>query len=355
MMMGFNGRPMPESDQGYAPTYYPGTPSQSEAQRITVGVGQEVAGVTFSLLPTRVSRISGRVVGIKGDGFRGFVMTMPEEGGTMSGPMPGGMVQPDGTFDVAGLPPGRYVLRVSPQGRQDDEMVGVTTVTVAGTDLQGVTIPMRPMARVVGRVEFEGGVPADVPASQVRVSLAPADPMNMRGVMMSGPPQLSNDFTFTARAAMGSALIRVGAPPGWYLKSITHGDEDVTDTPMPLEPGTTVEGLRVLLTRTTTAVSGAVRDDRGSVVIDATVVVFPADDAKWTMGSRFLRSTRPDTQGRFEFRGLPPDSAYRIIAIQNVEDGQANDPEFLAGVRDRAERLALAEGEQKTVELRLRQ
>jgi hypothetical protein len=306
-------------------------------------------------MPTRVSRISGRVVGIKGDGFRGFVMMMTEDFGMGAGPMPGGMVQPDGTFELGGVPPGRYVLRVQPQGRQDDEMVGVTTVTVAGADLQGVTITMRPMARVMGRIEFEGGVPPDVPASQVRVFLSPTDPMNMRGVMMSGPPQVSSDFSFAARAGMGSVLLRVGAPPGWYLKSITNSGEDVTDAPISLEPGVNVEGLRVLLTRTTTAVSGAVRDDRGNVVVDATVVVFPADDARWSMGSRFVRSTRPDTQGRFEVRGLPPDSAYRIIALQNVEDGQANDPEFLAGVRDRAERLALAEGEQKTVELRLRQ
>ena len=35
-------------------------------------------------------------------------------------------------------------------------------------------------------------------------------------------------------------------------------------------------------------------------------------------------------------------------------DGQAFDPEFLALVRDRAERLSLNEGEAKTLELRLR-
>jgi hypothetical protein len=355
-MMTFNGRPMPESDQGYAPTYYPGTPSQSEAQRITVGVGQEVSGVTFSLLPTRVSRISGRVVGIKGEGFRGFIMTMPEEG-MMTGPMPGSMVQPDGTFEIAGVPPGRYVIRVQPQGRQDDEMIGMTTVTVAGADLQGITIALRPMARISGRIEFEGGVPppSDVPASQVRVFLSPTDAANMRGMMIGGPPQVSSDFSFLARAGMGSALLRVNAPPGWYLKSVLNGGEDVSDTPIAFEPGADVQGFRVILTRTATTVSGAVRDDRGNLVVDATVVVFPADDAKWGMASRFIRSTRPDTQGRFEFRGLPPDAAYRIVALQGVEDGQPYDPEFLTGIRDRAERLALAEGEQKTLELRLRQ
>ena len=52
-----------DSDQGFAPTYYPGTPSIADAERITLAVGQEVAGISFGLTPTRLSRISGRVIG----------------------------------------------------------------------------------------------------------------------------------------------------------------------------------------------------------------------------------------------------------------------------------------------------
>ena len=42
---------------GYATTYYPGTPSLSEAQRITVGVGQETSNIVFSLSPARKQRL----------------------------------------------------------------------------------------------------------------------------------------------------------------------------------------------------------------------------------------------------------------------------------------------------------
>ena len=100
--------------------------------------------------------------------------------------------------------------------------------------------------------------------------------------------------------------------------------------------------------------SGSVRDDRGNAVVNATVLVFPDDDARWTFSSRFIRTTRPDTEGRFELAALPPSSGYRIVALPSLEDGQAYDPEFLSSVRNRADRLSLDEGEAKAVELRLR-
>lgn len=351
-MMTANGRPEAGNDQGYAATYYPGTPSASEAQRVSVAVGQEVSGVTFALTPTRVARISGRVVGAPPDGISGMVMLMPEDG-MMLGVPSAGMVRPDGQFDLAGVPPGRYVLQLQSRQRGPDELVGVTPVTVAGTDLQNVIITLRRPGTVSGRIEFDGGPPADVTPANVRVMVMPTDPSSGR-FTMTGPAQTSGDYTFTTGGVLGSALIRVSPPPGWYLQSVQHGGDDVTDTPVQLDGGTEVRDVRVLLTRAATTFSGTVRDDRGNPVVDATIVMFPDDDSRWGPNSRFLRTLRPDTQGKFETRGLPPLSNYRVVAVQGLEDGQGNDPEFLASVRDRAERLSLAPGETKTLDVRLR-
>ncbi len=43
----------------YAPTYYPGTPSIAEAQRVTVGIGQEAQNITFNLTTVPVARVYG--------------------------------------------------------------------------------------------------------------------------------------------------------------------------------------------------------------------------------------------------------------------------------------------------------
>jgi len=317
-----------------------------------------VSGVAFGLTPTRVSRISGRVVGGTRDAAQEFVSLMPDEpavgGFGMGGG--GGIVQPDGTFEIGGVAPGRYILRTQPRGPRDgDTLVGMTTVTVAGADLAGIVLTLQRPGVLRGVFEFAGGVPAGVQPAQLRIQWVPADPASSR-FFMSGPPPLTNaDFTFAMQGLMGPVLVRASTPPGWYLHSVVHNGEDITDTPVPLGPGVEVSDVRVRLTQTVSTLSGTVRDERGQVVLDAAVVIFPADDTKWGFSSRFTRTARPDTHGRFEIRTLPAYANYRVIALPSLEDGQATDPDFLSGLRDRAERLTLNEGETKAVDLRLRQ
>ena len=135
MMMPAGSLATGDSDQGFAPTYYPGTPSIVDAERITLAVGQEVAGISFNLTPTRLSRISGRVIGWTSTRGLGFISAMSEESTMMGSMMPPGQVQPEGDFEIRGVPPGRYLLQVQPRGpRNAEDLVGMTSVTVAGTD-----------------------------------------------------------------------------------------------------------------------------------------------------------------------------------------------------------------------------
>ena len=62
---------------------------------------------------------------------------------------------------------------------------------------------------------------------------------------------------------------------------------------------------------------------------------------------------RPDTNGRFTTKNLPPAEDYLIIAVQNLEQGQGSDPEFLTRAREEAKAFSLNEGETKAVDLKL--
>ncbi len=123
--------------------------------------------------------------------------------------------------------------------------------------------------------------------------------------------------------------------------------------PTELPPGQSVSGMQIVLTKETTTLSGVVSDSRGRPLLDATAVVFPANEQLWTFQSRFIRAARPDQEGTYRLAGLPASEDYLIVAVQGLEDGQAGDPEFLASVKDAATKFTLADGETRAVDVKL--
>lgn len=344
-----------EVTTGYAPTYFPGTTNAADAQRITVGLAQEVGGIGFGLSLMPLSRVSGRLIGGAMGQFPGMVMAMPDDATRVALPnLRGGPVMADGTFEVNGLAPGRYTLVAGGRGRRGgDEPTGRLGITVAGVDLTNVTIALMPPASVAGVIVTDTGQ-GGLSTRQVRIGFSPAQPGGP-DAFRAPNAAIADDFTFELGGIIEPGYLRVTPPRGWFLKAIERAGDDVADTPIALDPGTRLAGLRVVLTQVSSAVNGTVRDDRGNAVLDATVVVFPEDERKWIVQSRHVSSARPDTNGRFEITGLPPSREYRVVAVQGLEAGSASDPEVLAQLRERAERLSLADGEIKTLDLRLRQ
>jgi protocatechuate 3,4-dioxygenase beta subunit len=348
---------------GFAPTYYPGASSAAEAQRVSVGLGQELSNVSFALVATKLVRISGTVMDSNGaPPSGGAVMLVPAEGGS-AGPgmfqMGGGRIEASGRFRITNVAPGRYILQArtgrdggAPGGRPNE--FARQAISVGTEDLDGITLITSAGATVSGRVLTDTGAPPSVQPREISVGARAVDLDAAPMPGGQGNARVNDDWSFQLTGLIDSRLIRVNAPQGWALESVMIGGEDVTDAPIPLSPGQRVTGVQVVLTDKLTDVSGMVADARGQPVLDAAVVIFPSDDRLWTPQSRFVRVARPDQGGRYQIRGLPAHAGYLAVAVQELEDGQAGDPEFLASVRAAGTALSLNKGETKALDLRLR-
>ena len=355
-----------EQTLGYAPTYFPGASSVSEARRITVGVAEESSNNDFPLVPGRTASVTGTATDSQGRPLAGRQVAVVQE---MRGPNfgmfmtagPGATVAPDGTFRIRNLAPGEYKLQI----RTNVDLNGVSVPEVAtapividGVDLDNVVLATTSGWSATGQVVMDGGTPPTGPPARFRVTARPLS--GDQGLPGGGPGgglagdsgRVRDDWTFTVSGILGPARLRATVPDGFIVKAILQDGRDVTDTVFDPRNGDTLAGVQVLVSDAVTAVSGQVTDDKGAPITDGTVLVFSSDSSQWAEDSRFVRAARPDQQGKYEIRGLPP-GEYLAAAIDYVEDGMWNDPEYLESIRGLAQRFTLGDADTHALMLKL--
>ena len=349
-------RPMGMGDtddrSGYAPTYFPGTTSIAEAQKVSVGLGQIVSDMNMTLMPTRVSRVTGTAVDTQGRPMSGMmVMAMPRNDSMMMMFGPPAQIKPDGSFVVSGLAPGRYMLQV--RGPTGDGESAYADLTVSGDDVNGLRLVATKPSVVTGRVIVDPAAAQALRPSSMRLGLQSTQTDVMMMAMPSQPGVLTDDLTFELKAAPGQFRVTLfNQPAGWAIRAVRYRGVDVTDAGVDVRPSEDLADVEVELTNRVTELSGVVTNTKGEAVKDYSVIVFPADRDKWTPNSRYMRTSRPDQDGRYKVSGVPA-GAYLVIALDYLDQNEWTDPDFLEKVRSRATAFSVSEGETKTVDLRV--
>jgi hypothetical protein len=186
--------------------------------------------------------------------------------------------------------------------------------------------------------------------------LMPVDPMNQPMFAMTADPLangvIDDNGNFRLGASLGRAFLMVTTPPSWVIKSITVEGDDITDQPLDMTGRQSLSGVVIRMTDKLTQVSGRVTDGRGQLLKDYVVVIQAAEAKEPIVASRFLRTARPDTNGRFETRGLRP-GRYVATAIEVLEQGRQFAPEFQEQLRHSAKEFSVREGETVALDLTL--
>jgi protocatechuate 3,4-dioxygenase beta subunit len=341
---------------GYAPTYYPGTGNVAEAQKLTVALGQSLNDINLSLIPTRVTTISGIAVDSQGRPLAGgMVMVVQRQGGGGFSMNSSGMIRPDGTFTVNGLAPGDYTLQAAVPGAApfDSGEFATADVTVSGDDITGLRLASLKPSSLTGRIVFtDPNAAGSLRPTMLRTMASPKNPEDF-SPFAGGQGRVHDDFTFEIKARPGNAVIRVAASSGgWMLKSVRLNGADVTDTGIDVKANEDLAGIEIEMTNHLGDLSGVVTNARGEAVKDYSLVVFAQDRDRWGPSSRFMRTGRPDQDGRFKITGLPA-GTYYVIALDYIESGDATDPEVLDRIRERATTFSLIDGETKMLDLKL--
>jgi hypothetical protein len=339
------GDPASADRSGYPVTYFPGTTNEAEAQRVTVAAGQTVNDLVMTMTPIKVARVEGVVVDATGRPLPNAMLQVQQMSATRNF-FSSQSLRPDGTFALASVTPGEYIFRAQSSGASSD--VAMLTLTVGSEDIKDVRLVALPPAIVRGRVVVDSAQP--FPAAALSLAAIVEDQSMPGGLQIA---QVADDLSFELTASPGRNRINtINLPAGWAIRSVRVNSVDVSDDGIDVKAGERVTGVEVELTNKLASVSGLVTNARGEPAKDYTVLLFPADARRLKTAGRYVRTGRPDQDGRFKVSGMAP-ADYYIIALDKLEPGQWTDADFLDRVRSKANAITIHEGETRMVDMRI--
>ncbi len=376
----------------YAPTFYPNSATIARATRVTLAPGEGRNAVDIDVTAVRSTRLSGTIVGAMGavqaSSFRLLPAGESDEAGFLS-TLPPALVQPNGRFDFAGVPPGQYVLRVvhypsdpavggAPSGAalaflgaraasmsqasgrgltNEPPLWAIEPISVGDTGAAGVSVALRRAPSVRGRVEFIGSAPPPAAAILGRAVVIPQpvtfDPAGLGSV--GAPRPLNPDATFTIPGVVpGRYSLFVSGFPGWpTMKSTVIAGVDVTDLPIEIDAADVSDVVIIFSDVPLARITGTLAATANTVA-QTTVLLFPSDRRYWRdpdVARRRFRAMPVSRKGAFDATGLPA-GEYFVAVVRDDDANEWQETSRLETLSRTAQRVQLRDGETRTLEVK---
>ena len=352
----------------YRTIFFQAAASSDDAAVLTLGAGDDRAGIDLRLRASPGVTITGTASGPDGPARHLGLHLIPvnARGEPDALDAAQAVTTETGTFTFFGVSSGQYLLRMYrslPSTHMGDRapspdrpLFADQPLSVGDRDIDGVAVTLREGARVSGRLVFEG---ADAAATQRLQQDTNVMLVNLATAQQFIPAWCNANGTFvTDGAAPGRYTIVAGPPPGWILLSATRAGRDLDDAPLELQTAD-LDGIVVTLTNRPTHARVTVRaaDAAGAPDLDATVVAFPASYSAWIehgMAGRRLRTASPTRTGSVTIDGLPPGD-YIIAAVPGDAWPMPHTTAFFDALSRVGTRATLTSGQTVALDVTVRQ
>jgi hypothetical protein len=378
--------------------YYPGVTSLAEAKPIPIQAGAEATGISFTVADDNLRRISGVLKWKQsGDMVQGVVSirrkndprsdlsltslfrAIPPDDVDLDAlkrrdmalmllTLPPLADAEEGEWQFKDLAPGTYILtgyaslsknRPSGKAEADDDPDSPpdgtwladkwvnqhVEITLEDRDKDGVTIELTEGGRILGTVSVvDGSTPPRIPIS--------VDYEHKIDALMSLPVFNKADGTFLLEGVSAGEVwfdAEVFGREDLYLKSITHGGQDLMREPLRMNEGGEIADVRITVGKGVATLNGRVQlKENASPAAGAGVLVVKADPTLWHLrSSRWFVNT--DALGAFKLTCAPGD--YLVFAWSGGAPPPGSVGELIRAQASTARTVSLQSKEEKRIEL----
>ena len=346
----------PPSDKpapaAYQTTYYPGTRDRGQAASIQLHAGDDFP-VNFSLAPSPSLTLRGSVVNLPPGSSAAIILQSKDFNLVLNG----AQMHKDGSFEIRDISPGAYTILASVDNVAVP-MMARQSLQIA-ENVEGLRLAPQAGGAVSGRLRMETNATARLDPGQIflmlRSSNGDSDDDSLSSVTMgtsfSNVAHVNGDGSFEWKnVPAGKYSVQISessAMPDWFLKSVTAGGHDVTDSGFIASGDTT--NLALVASANGAVAEGVASNQNDEPIADAVVVAIP--EARFRNHPDRYRKGVTDQSGRFTLRGLPPGD-YTLFAWESVDGEAYYNAEFLKNYEAQGKALHLSEGLKASVRLK---
>jgi hypothetical protein len=269
-------------------------------------------------------------------------------------------VAKDGKFEILHVSPGSYTLAAMTVLSDNTQAVH-RTIEVGESNINDLRLTPQPGATLHGQVHFPKLLRLD--SALIMLELRPRDRndeffnsmifSNEEGAAVRTNVTLKPDGRFemgNVPAGLYDVYIASDARAfvDTFIESVLAGMKDVVDTGLDVSGGTM--SLDITVSNEPGVIEGAVTNDKGAAVPNATVVAVP--DPKFRKNLYRYYPTATDQSGHFTLRGIRP-GEYKLLAWEGLDGDEYLDPDFLAPFEGRAAVAKVDKGTHQTVSLKV--
>ena len=327
-----------DETESVTPTFFPGAPDVSNAAPFDIKAGQQLTGLVISLRKSRLATVRGRVIAPPNVQVNVGLMVTSDRGTSSNS---NNLTDTkDYKFELGGLAPGSLFVTAN-YAYNGQRFSTQVPVEVGTDDINGLELRPGPPLDLAGTVRIDGQDHGEVlrHAGERRRDR----PQSHQSVKEDGAFLLRNLESTTYR-------IGVNRTPLLYVKSITFGSADISESQLDLTAGVPPRAeLAIVLGADAGEIEGTVMNDKEPAE-GARVTLIRSDGRKV---AAYFKFAQVDSAGKFSLRGIAP-GTYRVVGWDKVDINAVQyDPDFLRPYDTAGVRVTIGPNEKKSVELKV--